>query len=139
MPSVDQGSPHLLVLSRQHPLVTLHASDLDGPKVRQRILWQRGPVPSWLSSWCCYLSLGQSLVAVAMGRVRLGSRTRINSIVSYAATDTRPPFAHIYVEETEPAGGGPRSAAPIHIVRCATLPQRVRFIEVASSRDCAPP
>jgi hypothetical protein len=133
MPSADRSSPLLIVLSRQHPFVTLHASDLDGPKVRERVLWQRGPVPTWLSSWCCYLSLGQSLVAVAMGRKRVGSTTRIKSIVSYAPTDARPAFAHIYVEERETPGRSPRSAAPFHIVRCSALPERVRFIEVASS------
>lgn len=133
MPSGDRGSPLVTVLSRQHPFVTLHASDLDGPKARQRVLWQRGPVPSWLSAWCGYLSLGQSLVAVAMGRTLLGSATHIKSIVSYAPTDARPAFAHIYVEETEAPGRSPRLAAPIHIVRCSALPERVRFIEVVSS------
>jgi hypothetical protein len=133
MPGADRRSPVLAILSRQLPVVTLHASDLDGPKARQRVLWQRGPLPSWLSSWCRYLCLGQSLVVVAMGRARLGSTTRIKAIVSYAPTQGHPPFAHIYVEETAQAGSSPRSAAPIHVVRCAALPERVRFVEVGSS------
>jgi hypothetical protein len=133
VPKADRRLPPVAVLSRQLPFVTLHASDLGGPGARQRVLWQQGPVPSWLSSWCCLVGLGQSLVAVAMGRARLGSTTRIKSIISYAPTDAHPAFAHIYVEETELAGGPARSAAPIHVVRCLALPRGVRFVEVPSS------
>jgi hypothetical protein len=130
MTSVTYDSPPLTVLSRRWPFVTLAASDLTGPPSRQRVVASVARLPAWLQEWSPHLTLGQALVAVTMGRARLGSTIRIRSIVRFAADRGRPAFAHIYVEEVEGAGTAPRTGAPLHVVRCSKLPNQIRFIEV---------
>jgi hypothetical protein len=124
----------LTVLSQTCPFVTLAASDLTGPPSRQRVLARAAHLPDWLRAWERYVTLGQTLVAVSMGRARLGSTIRISSIIRFAATNGRPAFSHIYVQELEVDSGAPRSGAPIHVIRCAMLPTHTRFIEVPSSK-----
>jgi hypothetical protein len=123
----------LTVLSRSQPFITLHASDLDGPKTRQRVICRDQETPPWLAAYAHYVEPGRVLLAVAMGRARLGATTRIRSIVTFAPQRGREPFSCIYVEEDAgAAGAAARLAAPVHIVRCGALPRQVRFVEVTS-------
>jgi hypothetical protein len=131
MPLANGAPRHLTLFSRQQALVTLHASELGGPRARQRLIYRGGPLPTWLEAYAPFLGPGQTLVAVAMGRVRLGSTTKIRSIITYPAVAGRPASAYIYVEETECGSRAERSAAPVHIVRCEALPQQVQFVEVS--------
>jgi hypothetical protein len=129
----------LTVLSRACPFVTLGASDLGGPAVRRRVVSGAFGLPDWLREWSRYLELGHSLVAVAMGRSRLGSTTKIRSIVAFAASAARPAFAHVYVEELEATGPAPREGAPLHVVRCAKLPRDVHFVELPRQKITTSP
>jgi len=121
-----------LALSRTQGFVTLHLSDLDGPRARQRAVVPGPPLPEWLSAFAGDLQTGLTVVAVAMGRSRLGSTTRIRSIVVYPAAVAGHDVAYVYVEEHEAKGILPRTASPIHVVRCLPLPKDVRFVETSS-------
>ena len=122
------------LLSRTHPFITLHASNVDGPRTRHRLVWRGGPVPDWLTAYAPYGGLGQSLIVVTMGRARLGSSTRIQSVVVYPARPEGPEMAYVYVEETQLKTALSRNGHPIHVVRCAPLPKEVRFVEVTPAR-----
>ena len=130
----SQRSPlrYPVALSRTHPFVTVLLSDLTGPSKRQRLIVRDRPLPDWLREEAPLLAPGFDLVVGAMGRARLGSRTRIQSIVVYPAKLETPEIAYVYVEEREADGRAARSAAPVHVVRCATLPKVVRFVEVCA-------
>jgi hypothetical protein len=124
---------HPIALSRTHPFVTLLLSDLNGPSRRQRLVLRNPPFPDWLRSYAALIGPGFDLVVGAMGRARLGSRTRIQSIVVYPAQHEMPEMAYVYVEERAAGDRATRDAAPVHIVRCARLPTIVRFVEVSVS------
>lgn len=126
----------LTVLSRRISFETLHASDLDGPKTRQRVLVQNRAVPSWLSSHAPRLGPGQTLIAVSTGKARTGARIRVQSVVVFSPPG-RAPFACVYVEESTGTESLARTAAPVQVVRCEALPESVRFVEV--SARVAPP
>ncbi|HVY29608.1 MAG TPA: hypothetical protein VHB79_23775 [Polyangiaceae bacterium] len=128
----------LTVLSSRQPFVTLHASGLDGPKTRQRVICRDQETPPWLAAYARYVEPGQVLLAVAMGRARLGATTRIRSIVTFKPQRGREPFTCVYVEEDAREGTAARVAAPVHIVRCDALPRQVRFVEVASETPSSP-
>jgi hypothetical protein len=128
----------LTVLSRSQPFITLHASALDGPKTRQRVICRDQHTPPWLAAYARYIQPGQVLLAVAMGRARLGATTRIRSIVTFTPQRGRQPFTCIYVEEDAGAGTADRVAAPVHIVRCGALPGPLRFVEVTSETPSSP-
>lgn len=129
--------PFPIALSRTCSFITVLLSDLDGPSKRQRLVVRERPLPDWLGDRAPLLGSGFDLVVVAMGKARLGSRTRIQSIVVYPARPDAPEVAYVYVEEREAEGRGTRDAAPVHVVRCAKLPKVVRFVEV-SPRSTAP-
>lgn len=116
--------------SRTHPFVTLLLSDLNGPNKRQRLVMGEAPLPDWLRGQSLLFGPGFGFVVAAMGKARLGSRTRIQSIVVYPAQLEVPEIAYVYIEEHTAGGRGARAAAPVHVVRCAPLPRTVRFVEV---------
>lgn len=124
----------LTVLSKKQSFITLHASGLDGPKTRQRLVCRDESVPEWLSTYAPYFRLGRVIIAVAMGRTRLGSVTRIRSIVSFTPLHGQEPFACVYVEEQAGGESSTRTAAPVHIVGCPQLPKIVRFVEVIAGQ-----
>lgn len=130
--------PSLTVASKRLPFVTLHASDLDGPRTRQRLLCYGRPERDWLVPYAAHVGVGQVMIAVGMGRAALGATTRVRSIVSFAPFQGREPFACIYVEEHAGPATGARLAAPVHIVRCAGLPARFRFVEIVPARATLP-
>jgi hypothetical protein len=125
------AAPLLELRSQRVPFITLHASGLDGPRQRQRVLVRRQPWPAWLSPYVAYLRPEHCVLLVSMGRAVLGSQTRIQSIVVYSGTAGRSPFACVYVEEVAARGHAGRVAAPVHVVRCASLPSDVRFVELS--------
>jgi hypothetical protein len=84
-----------------------------------------------MRSYATLIGPGFDLVVGAMGRARLGSRTRIQSIVVYPAQHEMPEIAYVYVEERVAGDRTARDAAPVHVVRCARLPKNVRFVEVS--------
>jgi hypothetical protein len=127
-----------LALSRTQGFVTLYSSDLDGPRARQRAVARDASVPEWLSAFSRDVQSGLTVVAVAMGRARLGSTTRIRSIVIYPAAVSGHEVAYVYVEEREVKGTTARTAAPIHVVRCLALPRDVRFVETSPVSRNAP-
>jgi hypothetical protein len=86
-----------------------------------------------MRSYAALIGPGFDLVVGAMGRARLGSSTRIQSIVVYPAQHEMPQIAYVYVEEREARDSAVRDAAPIHVVRCARLPKNVRFVEVPAA------
>lgn len=124
------ASQSLQLLSKRVSFITLHASGLDGPRQRQRLIVRKQPLPSWLSPYAAYVGPEHCVLLVSMGRAALGSSIRIRSIVSYARTAQRSAFACVYVEEAAIRGLGARAAAPVHVVRCSALPQDVRFVEL---------
>ena len=119
-----------VALSVVHPFVTVTYSDLSGPSQRQRLVLRGQPVPRRLESLMVQVRLGHHVVVAAMGRACIGSSTRIRSIVVYPARCDAPEVAYVYVEEIDEGLRCAREAAPIHVVRCAPLPGRVRFVEV---------
>jgi hypothetical protein len=121
-----------IALSRSHPFVTVLLSDLNGPTQRLRLVVRERCLPEWLREHAPLLGPGLDLVVGAMGKARVGSRTRIRSIVVYPARLQAPEFAYVYVEEHEADGRSARTAAPLHVVRCATLPQVVHFVEASA-------
>ena len=131
-PSKRTPLRHPVVLSRTHPFVTLLLSDLNGPSKRQRLVLREPSLPDWLREHTPLLGPGFDLVVGAMGKARLGSRTRIQSIVVYPARLELPEIAYVYVEEREAAGRATPDAAPVHVVRCPKLPKVVRFVDVAA-------
>jgi len=74
-----------------------------------------------------------------MGRAALGSQTRVESIVSYSPSAEPGAFARVYVEEITVRSTAGRSAAPIHVLRCHSRPQNVRFIELPDPRRSRSP
>jgi len=133
MPPSKHSPPcYPVALSRTHPFVTVLLSDLSGPSKRQRLVVRERPLPVWLREHAPLLGPGFDLVVGAMGKAGLGSGTRIQSIVVYPAQLETPEIAYVYVEEHEAHGRPARDAAPVHIVRCATLPKVVRFVEVSA-------
>ena len=129
-PSERSPARYPVALSRAHPFVTVVLSDLEGPSQRQRLVLRERPLPDWLQNHASLLGPSFDCVVAAMGRARLGSHTRIQSIVVYPAQPNAPETAYVYVVEREAAGRAARDAAPAHVVRCAKLPKVVRFVEV---------
>lgn len=131
MPSFERPpTRYLVALSRAVPFVTVLLSDLEGPSQRQRLVPRERPLPDWLGAHASVLGPSFDCVVAAMGKARLGSHTRIQSIVVYPAQPQAPETAYVYVAEREAAGRATRDAAPVHVVRCAKLPRVVRFVEV---------
>ncbi len=122
-----------IVLSRSHPFSTVRFSDLEGPSRRQRLVLRQGPLPSWLREHAALLGPGFDCVVAAMGKARLGSQTRIQSIVVYPAQADRPEAAYVYVTEHEAQARATPSVFPVHVVRCTKLPQTVHFVEIPPS------
>jgi hypothetical protein len=130
---------HPVALSRTHPFVTVLLSDLNGPTKRQRLVLRERPLPDWLREHAPLLGPGFDWVVAAMGKARLGSKTRIQSIVVYPAQREAPEVAYVYVEECEAVSRAARNAGPVHVVRCAKLPKVVRFVEVSAQSPAPRP
>ena len=120
------------------PFVTVHASDLDGPRNRERLMCRGRPARSWLAPYAAHLAGSQVMLVVAMGRAALGATTRIRSIIKFAPSGSGSTFACVYVEESAGPAGRPRGASPVHVVGCRDLPDDVRFVEVKPTRAAAP-
>jgi len=87
-------------------------------------------MPDWVRCFVPRVPTGESVVAIAGGRVRGASTTRVRSIIVYPTRGTEPEIAYVYVEEWLTGARVAEGSAPFHIVRCSALPARVRFVEV---------
>lgn len=130
-----------LLRSTKRAIIMVYASELNGPRTRHRLVLRRGQaIPDWLRSFVPYVGSAHDLIVCAMGRARVGSSTRICSVVIYPRRGATPETAFVYVEELDVGSTPLRDACPIHVVLCSALPELVHFIEVPlqERRDKAP-
>jgi hypothetical protein len=127
----------LVLTSEARPFATVVLSDFDGPRVRRREVLREDPLPGWVRCFVPRVPTSETIVAIAGGRVRGASTTRIRSIIVYPARESVPAIAYIYVEESLTGARVAGGSAPFHVARCSALPERVRFVEVPQ-RDLRP-
>jgi hypothetical protein len=123
-----------VLTSRAHAFATVVLSDFGGPRSRQRLVLVDGFIPSWLSGFVPRVHAAETVIAVAAGRAKSASTTRVRSIIVYAATGSGPETAYIYVEEGPTGASVSEPSKPFHVVRCSALPDHVRFVEVSQRR-----
>jgi hypothetical protein len=67
------ASPTLAVLSQRVPFITLHASGLDGPRQRQRLIAREQRLPPRLQHYAAYVGPEHCVIVIATGRAALGA------------------------------------------------------------------
>ncbi len=128
-----------VLTSRAQPFATVILSDLGGPRSRQRLVLADGFIPTWLCAFVRQAYADETIIAVAAGRARQASTTRVRAIICYPARELMPEIAYVYVEERLTYAKLSEPSAPFHVVRCSTLPERVRFVEVPPQSQSVTP
>ena len=89
-----------------------------------------GSIPAWLCAFVPRVYPSETVIAVASGRAKEPSTTHVRSIIVYPARDLAPDVAYVYIEEWPTGARVAEPCMPFHVIRCAALPERVRFVEV---------
>ncbi|MEI9936617.1 MAG: hypothetical protein WDO69_05270 [Pseudomonadota bacterium] len=126
----SSNGSRLVLASRARPFATVVQSDFGGPRSRQRLVVSDGFIPAWLFKFTREIPATETVIAVAGGRAKDAVTTRVRAIIVYPATEFAPEIAYVYLEEWLTGAEVSERSAPFHVVRCAALPEHVRFVEV---------
>jgi hypothetical protein len=126
-----------VVVSAARAFATVVQSDFGGQRSRTRLVLRGEPLPQWLRPLLPDFLPAGTLVVAARGRAPAGASTRISSIVVYPSLCGKPAQAFVYVEEWDTGFWTAEVCSPFHVIRCAPLPDLVRFVEVPRARAVA--